>query len=485
MSRYILLSAIVLSLLPAACTTTAKPPATQPTAQSVQPLVAKPVLVPATPLPAPSPAAAPDPKPQSPDLVIAILDFESDTVPAEQTMALSQALAVSLFQPKEYGMLPRVETRRYLVANDLYPWMPYRADVPLVRVVGALKVNCLATGRVEKLGSGGYDLSIQLIGLDGLPIVVKSQQVTGGIDDVATTIEQLAPSIRESIVKSRSAAPSRIHTDKKLKSRLKRAPVQEKAIKPKDEKPAALVAAAAPAQATPAPAKTAAPVETAKPEPKPSAAEVIPIATATPKPSPTPTATPKTLVLRATPKTSPQPTAAPTAKPAAKAAKTPADDKVAKARELQKEANRLAVKNDKRLELLKQASELAPNDLQVLRGLANEYYLRDDFPKCVEVYTRALKIEPNNSMLLTFRGSAHYCQDQLAEASEDFGRAVQLDPGNHFARYNFALAAHMRKLPEAEKLWRDYLDKSKGVADQEDQRKEAQRYLATLGKGAH
>lgn len=475
---------VVLPALAMAACATLKP------AQAPPPPV-KPQWVAPVPIPTDAPAktrpasrqiAAPLPRPDQP--VLALLDFESETLTPAETMGLSQSLWLQLLQPKEYGLLPRNETRRWLIANDLYPYMPYQPEVPLGRVAAALKADYLLTGRIDKIGAG-YAVSIQLTGRDGQPVLKKTGQVSGGSGQLLVGVLQFSPAVRNAVLKGRpSATPTPIASARtKMKVRVRHTPVQEKTGEMKPEKPAVVETV------------NMAPVKTVAAEAKTTSTAVIPppIATPTPTPAKTPrptpaatptpkaTATPKTLTLKVTPANSPRPTA--TLTPSA------LSDNLARARALQEEVKKLpepsaSNKNDKRLELLKQAVEMAPNDMQVLRALANEYYMRGEYGPCVDTFTRALKLDPNDSILLTFRGSALYCQDKFGAASEDFRKALQISPDNHFARFNIALAAHMSKSPDAARLWREYLDKTNSVANEEEEnRKLARNYLAALEKG--
>ncbi len=497
---YVLPAALFL----AACS--ALKPAQAPPPQSASSQWVAPVPIPAdTPVktrPAPQPpvaaqqGAAPLPRPDLPTL--ALLDFESDSLAPAETMALSQSLWFELLRPTEYGLLPRNETRRWLIANDLYPYMPYQAEVTLGRVVAALKADYLLTGRVDRIGSG-YNVALQLTGRDGQPVLKKTGQFSGGSGQLLVGVLQFGPDIRSAVLKGRpAAAPTPISGARtKMKVRVRRAPVQEHVGGTEPEKPAAVEA---PPTQTIKPAAAAAATTSTAAAPLPAAAATpTPAKTPTPAPTvtptPAPTAPPKTLTLKVTPANSPRPTPTSAPKAAAtpppKAVAAPVSGKVARAHELQQQAQELASQSDRQhrpaaiLDLLKQAAELAPEDLQVLRGLANEYYVRENYGQSADVYTRALKVDPNNSMLLTCRGSALYCQDKFGSAKEDFAKAIRLDPANNFARFNLALASHMSKSPDAARLWHEYLDKTAGATEDDEiqNRKQAQYFLSTLEKG--
>ena len=83
--------------------------------------------------------------------ILAILDFDTDTLESPQIKALSQALWTSVHHLGDINMLPRESTRNWLISNDLHPFMPYQDNVPLDQIIDFLNVDYLLLGRINRL----------------------------------------------------------------------------------------------------------------------------------------------------------------------------------------------------------------------------------------------------------------------------------------------------------------------------------------------
>ncbi len=446
----------------------------------------------------PAPASTPAPR-RGP--VLAVLDFETDTLSAGQAVAFSQALWSMLLAREPLRLLPREETRRWLIARDLHPGLPYMPYIPVDAVLGPLRARYLVTGHLDQVGDlFAMTLTLHAEGRSQ-PVLQDVRFERSSLEDLVRDTLPLADRIAAAIIAAenetvrRPLAPAatersapgtpgiklaepapRKHAPPPAKVRLRKAKVVEEAPEPKPAPVEELrvedrTAVDGPVL-EPAPAPTPAPEPAQTPTPKPTA---TPKPAATPRPAATPAPTPA-----ATPPSVPQAknSTASADTPTSAATPTPAPAGAAeRAMELYRQASQLAARTDERLALLRQAAELSPAEFVFQQSLANEYYLRENYEACVEAAGRALAVDADNAMILTIRGAANYGLDRYDAARADFERALELDADNHFARYNLALTHHMQKSPQARELWEDYLKRTEGVADQETLRQLARRFM--------
>ena len=66
-------------------------------------------------------------------------------------------------------------------------------------------------------------------------------------------------------------------------------------------------------------------------------------------------------------------------------------------------------------------------------------YLKNDYKKCVKLFTQALKKDRKFALVYSSRGTAYLKLNQLKKAISDFARAIRLNP-------KYARAYHMRGL---------------------------------------
>jgi hypothetical protein len=93
--------------------------------------------------------------------VMAILDFNTDTLDTPDIKALSHTLWTQVYSRGGIDMLPREPTRNWLISHDLHPYMPYQDRVPPDRILETLAVDYLLLGTINQLEeSFTLDLSL-------------------------------------------------------------------------------------------------------------------------------------------------------------------------------------------------------------------------------------------------------------------------------------------------------------------------------------
>ena len=103
---------------------------------------------------------------------VAMIDFESTTLPLDQIKAISQAMYARLDALPGVVMLPRGATRRWLIRHDLFPFTPYMRPAPAMRITEALKADYLITGHLDKL-DGLFNLDVSVFSDRGNRYLVK------------------------------------------------------------------------------------------------------------------------------------------------------------------------------------------------------------------------------------------------------------------------------------------------------------------------
>jgi hypothetical protein len=473
-----------------AATVPAAPPASAPAAsidlppRAIAPAAAEPIE-----MTSPQPAGPP---------VIAVLDFVSNTLSQKEVAALSEALWAQIGLGGSVRMLPRDPTRRWLIANDLHPFMPYGPRVPMTRVAQALRAGFVATGTIDRIDNA-YALELELYSASSeVPVLRQAGVRFATLDQMLVAMNGLAARVLESAgaasglrltgaarasdwtepaparaaageVRSAAPAKTRVATGVHIvesgegasasagESAVRRAPTA--AVK---EPPAATIPADHAAPLAPAP-------------------ETIPAATPAATPRPTPEPTPQ-----ATPRPTPEPTPSPapqTAQPAAEAghAASPAAEQAAK---LLDEAGQLKAEDPARLAKLEEAVKLDPSNDDATRQLGFDYFKRGRYPDCIELCDRALKRAPGDSQLLMIKGSAQFSLGRYLDSIESCKASVAADPKNNYALYNLALSMEMAGSPGAAAAWRDYLDKAAADPAQQPLLPEARARLEALEKKA-
>ena len=92
--------------------------------------------------------------------------------------------------------------------------------------------------------------------------------------------------------------------------------------------------------------------------------------------------------------------------------------------------------------------ELAPNDLDALRGLGNVYYDLEEHHKSIEYYQRYLALNPDNASVTTDLGTMYLYTGQVDRAIALYQSVLAKQPGFFQAHFNLGVAYQEKGLPE-------------------------------------
>ncbi len=92
--------------------------------------------------------------------------------------------------------------------------------------------------------------------------------------------------------------------------------------------------------------------------------------------------------------------------------------------------------------------ELAPNDLDALRGLGNVYYDLEEHHKSIEYYQRYLALDPDNASVTTDLGTMYLYTGQVDRAIASYQSVLAKQPGFFQAHFNLGVAYQEKGLPE-------------------------------------
>ena len=470
-------------------------PSRPPAAAGGQPSVPLAEISNPNPMPATESASpesvAPAPAARSDKPIVALLDYETDTLEDGQVGALSQALWARLNLTGDMGLLPRGPARRWLIRYDLYPFTPYRQPISLDVVTRALKSDYLVSGHIDRL-DGVFVLDVSLYSRPAGKAILEDaklrkatlEQMLEGMGGLASQLHTaimrdaaqrlgLTPPALSLAPESEKAAPKPEPSEAKGSRGTSRAlpPAKETpTIKAVRKKKKSLASRQEPAEAIPEHKETG-----QTPEPKPSRAEHAPSAAGEEAASTAPSPKPREEQPRAGQVAKENASPAPSATPL-----QPEQGNIEKARQLYQDAQKHKAKTPERLELLRQAAALMPAELLYQQQLATELYLQGQYQACVESCERALRLNPGVSMLLTIKGSAYFELDKFEQAGQANEAALAIDPNNLWARYNLALTLTMQKSPKARQAWDDYLARAQNEPSQKGLVEEARRHRATL-----
>ncbi|MBD3184237.1 tetratricopeptide repeat protein [Candidatus Poribacteria bacterium] len=120
------------------------------------------------------------------------------------------------------------------------------------------------------------------------------------------------------------------------------------------------------------------------------------------------------------------------------------------------------------VDILQEAIEFRPDDLDANCNLASAYYAMGDTDKATQQMRRCIDIDPDNAEAHNFIGLLYYRRDLNEAALDEFKRAVQLNPDEKQYSYNLGLVlAEMGKEDEAIKAF----EKAEGLEDGADVRR--------------
>ena len=142
-------------------------------------------------------------------------------------------------------------------------------------------------------------------------------------------------------------------------------------------------------------------------------------------------------------------------------------------------ANIEASEYAKAINSLLKASDIDPDDKEVLTSLGRSYYWIDDYENAASCYRKAVDIDPNDKTVYTNLGNAYYWMDEYKEAVDPFQKARHLDPNCAKTRYYSArVDFKLGNLEEAEQAAKKalhivptYQDAFKLLEDIEEKRK--------------
>ena len=125
-------------------------------------------------------------------------------------------------------------------------------------------------------------------------------------------------------------------------------------------------------------------------------------------------------------------------------------------------------------------SELAPNDLDMLRGLGNVYYDLEEYPKAIDHYQRYLALKPDDPGTQTDLGTMYLYTGQIDQAIASYEAVLEKQPNFFQAHFNLGIAYQEKGLP---KQARASLRKSKTLTDNANIQARIDQILAQLTNG--
>ena len=99
------------------------------------------------------------------------------------------------------------------------------------------------------------------------------------------------------------------------------------------------------------------------------------------------------------------------------------------------------------LESYRRLSELAPNDLDMLRGLGNVYYDLEEYHKAIDHYQRYLALKPDDPGTQTDLGTMYLYTGQIEEAIASYQAVLEQQPNFFQAHFNLGIAYQEKGLP--------------------------------------
>lgn len=128
--------------------------------------------------------------------VVAFLDFESNTVSVDEEVAFSQALWTEFYRRSGTRVLPRTETRQFLIRKNLYPGLPAPSPhVSLGQVAEALNAEYVIIGHINTTGGTfSYDYEVysaelgQSVGRDSVVAPGEMRDLMLQAPDLARTL---------------------------------------------------------------------------------------------------------------------------------------------------------------------------------------------------------------------------------------------------------------------------------------------------------
>ena len=125
--------------------------------------------------------------------------------------------------------------------------------------------------------------------------------------------------------------------------------------------------------------------------------------------------------------------------------------------------------------------ELAPNDLDALRGLGNVYYDLEEHHQSIEYYQRYLALDPDNASVTTDLGTMYLYTGQIDRAIALYQSVLAKQPGFFQAHFNLGVAYQEKGLPEQAAA---SLQQAKSLTDNTAVQDRIDQLLAQFSNGA-
>jgi len=129
------------------------------------------------------------------------------------------------------------------------------------------------------------------------------------------------------------------------------------------------------------------------------------------------------------------------------------------------------------LESFKHVLELAPNDLDALRGMGNIYYDFEEHPKAIEYYKRYLAQKPDDAEVRTDLGTMYLYSNNFDQAVAEYQTVIAKDPGFFQAYFNLGVA-YNEKGEKGKSL--EALNKAKSLTTDQTVRDRIDQFLAQI-----
>jgi tetratricopeptide (TPR) repeat protein len=130
------------------------------------------------------------------------------------------------------------------------------------------------------------------------------------------------------------------------------------------------------------------------------------------------------------------------------------------------------------LESFKHVLELAPNDLDALRGMGNIYYDFEEHPKAIEYYKRYLAQKPDDAGVRTDLGTMYLYSNNFDQAVAEYQTVIAKEPGFFQAYFNLGVA-YNEKGEKGKSL--EALNKAKSLTTDQAVRDRIDQFLAQIG----
>lgn len=124
--------------------------------------------------------------------------------------------------------------------------------------------------------------------------------------------------------------------------------------------------------------------------------------------------------------------------------------------------------------------DLAPNDLEALRGVGNVYYDFEEFDKAVEYYQKYLTLSPDDANVRTDMGTMYLYSNEVDRAIAEYQTVIAKKPDFFQAYFNLGIAYQEKGDPNKA---RDFLIKAKSLTSEKAIQERIDQVLAQFSGG--